>query len=93
MNGSGWAFPKPKRTPGRGPAGKVPALLLGKREAAQALGISERTLWALTKEGKVPYVRLRRRVLYDPGDLQAWVHGLKRPRYCPPRGRRRRPPS
>lgn len=47
------------------------------REAAKVLGISERTLWQLTHDGKVPCVRLgtgkRRAVLYPVAELQAWL--------------------
>lgn len=47
------------------------------REAAKVLGISERTLWQLTHDGKIPCVRLgtgkRRAVLYPVAELQAWL--------------------
>jgi hypothetical protein len=41
-------------------------LLWRPREAAKALAISERHLWALSNAGKIPYVRLNRLVRYDP---------------------------
>lgn len=47
------------------------------REAAKVLGISERTLWQLTHDGKIPCVRLgtgkRRAVLYPVAALQTWL--------------------
>lgn len=47
------------------------------REAAKVLGISERTLWQLTHDGKIPCVRLgtgkRRAVLYPVAELQTWL--------------------
>lgn len=47
------------------------------REAAKVLGISERPLWQLTHDGKVPCVRLgagkRQAVLYPVAELQAWL--------------------
>ena len=48
------------------------------REAAQALGISPRTLWGLTApRGPIPCVRVgsgsRRTVLYPTAELQAWL--------------------
>jgi excisionase family DNA binding protein len=45
------------------------------RDAAKALGISERTLWQLTKDGVIPCVRLGagRAVLYPVPELQAWL--------------------
>lgn len=52
-------------------------LALRPREAAQALNISPRLLWQLTKDGHVPCVRLgtgkRKTVLYPVADLQAWL--------------------
>src|SRR4051794_27136329 len=50
------------------------ALLWKPREAATALGISERTLWDLTRGNDVPHVRIGRAVRYAPEDLRAWVH-------------------
>ncbi len=56
----------------------VPRLLLNIREAAASLGISERTLWAMTNpRGPIPSVRIGTRVLYDPRDLQTWIDGQK----------------
>jgi len=49
-------------------AAAQPPLALRPREAAKAIGISERTLWTLTKRGQVPHLRLGRSVLY-PVDL------------------------
>ena len=53
----------------------VPAapLALGPREAARSLGISPRTLWAHTKSGAVPHVRLGRRILYPVRELRDWL--------------------
>jgi len=52
-------------------------LALRPREAAKALGISPRLLWQLTKDGRIPCVRIggtkRRTVLYPLADLQAWL--------------------
>ncbi|HUO06987.1 MAG TPA: helix-turn-helix domain-containing protein [Phycisphaerae bacterium] len=55
------------------PAPTVPALALRAPEAAKALGISERTLWALTAANEVPHVRLGRTVLYPTADLTRWL--------------------
>ena len=43
------------------------------REAAKALGISERTLWDLTSKGKIPYVRLSKAILYPVDSLRDWL--------------------
>jgi excisionase family DNA binding protein len=52
-------------------------LALRPREAAKALGIGVRLLWQLTKEGRIPCVRVggakRQTVLYPVGSLQAWL--------------------
>lgn len=48
-------------------------LLVDAHDAATMLSISERTLWAKTKDGTIPFRRLGRRVLYSPADLAAWI--------------------
>jgi excisionase family DNA binding protein len=54
------------------------SLALRPREAAQALGISVRHLWTLTKDGYIPCVRLgtgkRKTILYPLATLRAWLH-------------------
>jgi predicted DNA-binding transcriptional regulator AlpA len=50
----------------------IPCLALRAREAAKALGISERTLFDLTRKG-LPCVRLDRAVLYPVDSLRAWL--------------------
>jgi excisionase family DNA binding protein len=46
-------------------------------EAAKALGISERLLWQLTKDGVIPCVRLgqgkRQTLLYPIDGIQRWL--------------------
>lgn len=51
--------------------------LLTAREAASNLRISERTLWSLTKSGKLIAVRIGHRVLYDPADLRQFIISQK----------------
>jgi excisionase family DNA binding protein len=51
----------------------IPALALRPREAAAALGVSERTLWAWTAAGEVPHVRRGKTVLYPVGELTRWL--------------------
>jgi excisionase family DNA binding protein len=51
----------------------TPALALRPREAAKALGISERTLWAWTQRGDVPHVRRGKTILYPVGALTRWL--------------------
>jgi len=52
-------------------------LLLDAHEAARSLRLSERTLWARTKAGEIPHVRIGRRVLYSPAALERWLAGLR----------------
>lgn len=48
-------------------------LLLTPRQAAEALAISERTLWTLTDRGDVPCVRIGRLVRYPATALAQWI--------------------
>ncbi len=52
---------------------EAPKLLLSPREAARALGISERTLWTITQSREVPSLRIGRLVKYRPEALAAWL--------------------
>jgi excisionase family DNA binding protein len=47
------------------------------REAAKHLRLSERSLWSITQAGKIPVVRIGRRVLYDSNDLRHFIEGSK----------------
>lgn len=48
-------------------------LALRPKEAAKALGISERKLWSMTNCGEIPHVRAGRAVLYPLHELRAWL--------------------
>ena len=49
-------------------------LALRLREAAQAIGVSERTLWGLTNRGEgPPSVRLGSLTVFPVADLVAWL--------------------
>ena len=52
-------------------------MLLNLRDAAQTLAVSARSLWEWTKAGRVPHVRLGRRLLYAPDDLRRWVQSQR----------------
>lgn len=47
--------------------------LLSAKETAAMLGVSQRTLYNLTRAGKLPAVRIGRRVLYRPADVEAYI--------------------
>lgn len=55
------------------PKAEAPALALRPREAAKALGVSERTLWAWTAAGDVPHVRMGKTILYPVDSLRRWL--------------------
>lgn len=51
----------------------TPSLALRPREAARALGVSERTLWSWTQAGEIPHVKMGRSVLYPTAALERWL--------------------
>lgn len=51
----------------------VETLLWNGRQTAKAMDISERTLWQLTKDGKIPHVRIGKLVKYDPSAVREWI--------------------
>jgi excisionase family DNA binding protein len=51
----------------------TPRLALRPREAAAALGVSEKTLWLLTADGDVPHFRIGTCVLYPVRELREWL--------------------
>lgn len=53
-------------------------LLLTARQAAEALAVSERTLWGLTvPRGELPAVHIGRAVRYAVADIEAWIEAKK----------------
>ena len=48
-------------------------LALRPRDAACALGISERTLWDWTRTERLPHVRIGNVVLYPVGCVKQWL--------------------
>jgi predicted DNA-binding transcriptional regulator AlpA len=53
--------------------------LLSTLEAAKVLGLAPQTLMIMRLRGRGPrFVKLGRRVLYDPADLANWVEANKR---------------
>jgi excisionase family DNA binding protein len=48
-------------------------LALRPKEAARALGISDRLLWTKTNCGEIPHLRIGKRVLYRVAELQRWL--------------------
>lgn len=52
---------------------ELPPLALRPRDAARALSISERSLWQLKRDGRIPYVLAGRSILYPVAALQKWL--------------------
>ena len=48
------------------------------KDAAKALSISERTLWQLTKDGKIPATKAGSRVIYSVDALKDFVNQNRR---------------
>lgn len=53
-------------------------ILLRPREAAEVLGVCERTLWSLTQTGDLPCVRLGKAVRYRPETLREWAEASEK---------------
>ena len=51
----------------------TPALLLTPKQAAEALAISPRKLWAMTASSEICHVRIGRCVRYPVDELQRWI--------------------
>lgn len=47
--------------------------LFSVHQAAEFLGVSERTLWTITDEGNLACIRVRRRKMYSQVDLAAYI--------------------
>jgi len=56
----------------------APILLLNCHDAARALAISPRKLWAMRASGEIPFVRLGRSVRYHPASLEKFIHGKEK---------------
>ncbi len=59
-------------------AARTDPLLVSAEEAARTLSISAKTLWTLTNEGEINPVRIGRRVLYSPLDLQSFISSRRK---------------
>jgi len=63
----------PKRTEEQ--TQQIEPLAVGAKEAARLLSISERSLWTLTKDGKIHAARVGRKLLYSVDELRRFVSG------------------
>lgn len=60
------------------PTATPAAVLWSEREAAAAMGLTPRTLYSLRHTAGLPFVMVRRRVLYRPAALAAWAAARER---------------
>ncbi len=51
--------------------------LLNAKEAGRRLGLSFWTLYAWARAGRIPYVQLGKRKLFDPRDIEAFIANNK----------------
>ena len=51
--------------------------LIGRREAAQYLAISDRHLWTITASGALPCIRIGRSVRYALADLDGFIESRR----------------
>lgn|GEM_PF-1007872 len=52
---------------------QMPCMALRPREAAAAIGVSERTLFTWTKNGDVPHIRIGKTVRYPVDEIRRWM--------------------
>jgi excisionase family DNA binding protein len=60
------------------PAQKDRPKLVGIKETAEALGLATSTLYKMTSEGRLPYHKIGRRVLFDLEEIMARLRIKKR---------------
>lgn len=51
--------------------------LLSAEQVAELLGVSERYVWRLGRDGELPRVNVGRYVRFDPADLRAFIEQRK----------------
>ena len=48
-------------------------MALRPRDAARALGISERLLWSKTNADEIPHLRIGKAIVYPVAELERWL--------------------
>ena len=54
-------------------------LLYTRRQVAAMLGLCEKSVWQLSRDGKLPIVRILRAVRYSRDDVLALIEKARRP--------------
>lgn len=44
-------------------------------EVAQLIGVSTTTIYAMSREGQIPTIRVRGRILFSRESIEAWLRG------------------
>ncbi len=56
----------------------LPPLSIGTRDCARLVGISERRLLQLVAAGRIPHVRIDRRIVFRLASVDAWLAAQER---------------
>lgn len=48
-------------------------------ETAELLGVSTTTIYNMAREGQIPHVRVRARILFHRDVIEAWLRGEQQP--------------
>lgn len=59
------------------PYGEIEIELLTISRLSQSLGIKPSTLYAWTRQGKIPFVKIHRLIRFDPDEIAYWLQSLK----------------
>lgn len=57
----------------KSPSQQLSAKYLNNEDASRILHISRRTLAKMRNDGTIPYIKVRRRILYEASDLQSYI--------------------
>ncbi len=64
---------EPASTPGESKEDRGTGGLMTAKEIAVALGISDKTIYRLAKQGRIPYVRIHSSLRFRQADIEAWL--------------------
>jgi excisionase family DNA binding protein len=53
----------------------VQRITLSVNEVATLIGVSTTTMYTLVREGQVPFKKVRSRILFNRGQIEAWLCG------------------
>ena len=53
----------------------MPKITLTVQEAAHLIGVSTTTIYTMVREGQIPHVRVRGRILFHRDTIEKWLSG------------------